>query len=81
MPYRCPRYMDLPENCRLHKDPANPCCDIVECAEPTPAPNPSQTPPPGQPNPNPNPNPNPQPTYNPTPQPTPESRCKSFKIM
>nr|XP_034304872.1 putative epidermal cell surface receptor [Crassostrea gigas] len=38
---KCPRYMDLPENCRLHKDPANPCCDIVECAEPTPAPNPT----------------------------------------
>lgn len=69
--------MDLPEGCRLHKDPANPCCDIVECAQPTPAPTPGQTPPPGQPNPNPTVqplNPQPNPTY--TQQPTPQPKCK-----
>ncbi|XP_078338507.1 uncharacterized protein LOC111134355 isoform X1 [Crassostrea virginica] len=73
---KCPRYMDLPEGCRLHKDPANPCCDIVECAQPTPAPTPGQTPPPGQPNPNPTVqplNPQPNPTY--TQQPTPQPKC------
>lgn len=76
---RCPSYIDLPTVCRFHKDPANPCCDIVECAELTTTP--TQTTQPGPSNQAPNENPNPQTTTNITPTATPQSRCKSESAL
>ncbi|XP_041376878.1 uncharacterized protein LOC121389349 [Gigantopelta aegis] len=28
---KCPRYTNLPAQCRLNKDPANPCCSVPSC--------------------------------------------------
>lgn len=65
--YRCPRYSDLPAQCKLISDFRNPCCKVPDCGfdgtltsitgQNTLAP-----PMPGQPTPSPNPlNPNPTP--------------------
>lgn len=68
--HRCPRYSDLPAQCKLIPDFRNPCCKVPDCGfdgtltsisgQDTLAP-----PMPGQPTPSPNPlNPNPNPTPN-----------------
>ncbi|XP_060081054.1 uncharacterized protein LOC132560404 [Ylistrum balloti] len=45
---KCPRFVELPRNCRLVKDPTNPCCKTTECYNnPTPAPTPGNSPIPG----------------------------------
>ncbi|WAR11991.1 CO6A5-like protein, partial [Mya arenaria] len=35
---KCQKYVELPSNCRLARDPTNPCCQVPECGNPTPAP-------------------------------------------
>ncbi|KAK3581064.1 hypothetical protein CHS0354_033850 [Potamilus streckersoni] len=69
---KCPRYVNLPPNCRLSKDPANPCCHMPECDWPIPSLNPN-TPTPHPPSPGsvytPAPTPGPV-IFTPTPRPT-----------
>lgn len=70
---RCPRYGQLPRECYLTKDPANPCCQKPECifnpnvAEFTNAPT-TKAPLPGSTN---APTPQPSGIPNPNPFPTP----------
>ena len=61
---RCIKYVGLPANCRLARDPANPCCQVPECSSfpynvPTPAPTGYNSP---------------------TPAPQPKSECYYFAI-
>ncbi|XP_052233684.1 uncharacterized protein LOC127846468 isoform X4 [Dreissena polymorpha] len=51
---KCQKYVEVPANCRLARDPRNPCCQIPECNEPTPQPQftPGPTPLPPTPPPN-----------------------------
>ncbi|XP_076111945.1 uncharacterized protein LOC143080130 isoform X2 [Mytilus galloprovincialis] len=75
---KCPVYTDIPNTCRLVKNPRKPCCQIPECynlptQNPTGQPTPSPLPYTGQPTPSPTPYTG-QPTQGPTPyhgQPTP----------
>ncbi|CAG2252385.1 unnamed protein product [Mytilus edulis] len=75
---KCPVYTDIPNTCRLVKNPRKPCCQIPECynlptQNPTGQPTPSPLPYTGQPTPSPTPYTG-QPTQAPTPyngQPTP----------
>ncbi|XP_052816208.1 uncharacterized protein LOC128242861 isoform X2 [Mya arenaria] len=51
---KCQKYVELPSNCRLARDPTNPCCQVPECGNPTPAPlyTPAPNPNPTTPQPN-----------------------------